>query len=133
MSNKKNWGCFLDLFLLTIVLAILSAIAIPQFTSIKTTPISSLIKNILVNGVKECIVRDADDETTNFVDAASLSLKDSRFKVIAISPNSCFKARGIPEDNTQTWFEIDYDPVTGKVSKTCGDSSKSGCDEGNTW
>ena len=51
MSNKKNWGCFLDLFLLTIVLAILSAIAIPQFTSIKTTPFSSLIKNILINGI----------------------------------------------------------------------------------
>ena len=85
MSNKKNWGCFLDLFLLTIVLAILSAIAIPQFTSIKKRPISSLIKDILVNGIKECIVRDADDKTTNFVDAASLSLKDSRFKVIAIS------------------------------------------------
>ena len=41
----------------------------------------------------------------------------------------------------QKWFlfkliekaEIDLNNETGEVSKTCGDSSKPGCDEGNTW
>ena len=84
MTNKKNWGCFLDLFLLTIVLAILSAIAIPQFTSIKKPPINSWMKNVLVNGVKECIVREADNQTTRFGDVPSFSFKPSEFKIVSI-------------------------------------------------
>ena len=33
----------------------------------------------------------------------------------------------------ETWFQIEVDTKTGKVSKTCGDSTKLGCKEGNTW
>ena len=107
--------------------------SLPQLISIKTSPINSVMKNVLINGVKECIVRDADDKTTNFNDIASFSGKYSRFKVKAISTNSCFKVRAIPEDNIQNWFQIYYDQETRKFSKTCGDPSKKGCDEGNTW
>ena len=32
-----------------------------------------------------------------------------------------------------TWFQIELDQNTGKVQKICGDSSKTGCSEGNTW
>ena len=32
-----------------------------------------------------------------------------------------------------TWFQIELDKTTGKIQKTCGDSSKQGCDRGNTW
>ena len=32
-----------------------------------------------------------------------------------------------------TWFEAEFDPKTGEVIKTCGDSTKPGCEEGNTW
>ena len=32
-----------------------------------------------------------------------------------------------------TWFQIELEPITGKVKKICGDSSKTGCYEGNTW
>ena len=32
-----------------------------------------------------------------------------------------------------TWFQIELDQTTGEVQKTCGDSSKPGCSEGNTW
>lgn len=32
-----------------------------------------------------------------------------------------------------TWFQIELDQNTGEVQKICGDSSKTGCKEGNTW
>ena len=32
-----------------------------------------------------------------------------------------------------TWFQIEIDQGTEEVKKTCGDSSKTGCEEGNTW
>ena len=32
-----------------------------------------------------------------------------------------------------TWFQIEVDQETEEVKKTCGDSSKPGCEEGNTW
>ena len=55
------------------------------------------------------------------------------FKIEAVDINSCYKAKAITNNDYYTWFEIDYDPETGIVSKTCGDASKSGCEEGNTW
>ena len=32
-----------------------------------------------------------------------------------------------------TWFQISINQVTGSIEKTCGDSKKFGCEEGNTW
>ena len=32
-----------------------------------------------------------------------------------------------------TWFQIEIDQRTEEVKKKCGDSSKTGCEEGNTW
>ena len=32
-----------------------------------------------------------------------------------------------------TWFQIEIDQITGEAQKKCGDSSKPGCDDGNTW
>ena len=32
-----------------------------------------------------------------------------------------------------TWFQIELNQITGMVKKICGDSSKPGCDLGNTW
>jgi hypothetical protein len=45
---------------------------------------------------------------------------------------SNIKASAIPENKKETWFQIEMDKKTGKVSKTCGDSSKPSCEEGNT-
>ena len=47
---------------------------------IKTPPINGWMKNALVNGVKECIVREADNQTTRFGDVPSFSYKSSEFK-----------------------------------------------------
>ena len=32
-----------------------------------------------------------------------------------------------------TWFQIELDQNTGKTKKICGNSSKPGCNQGNTW
>ena len=48
------------------------AMLLPQLISIKTPPINSVMKNILINGIKECIFRGVDG-TTDFIDIASLS------------------------------------------------------------
>ena len=93
----------------------------------------SEIKNILVNGIKECVVIASDNKTTNFSDAQSFLGNFRKFKIQPLDRNSCYKAKAVPTNNQHTWFEIDYDPETGTVSKTCGDSSKQGCEEGNTW
>ena len=71
--------------------------------------------------------------STNFIDALSFSGNYKGFKIQSIDPNSCFKAKAVPKTDQNTWFEIDLNNDTEEVSKTCGDSSKPGCDEGNTW
>jgi len=32
-----------------------------------------------------------------------------------------------------TWFQIEINQVNGKIKRTCGDKTKLGCKEGNTW
>ena len=37
------------------------------------------------------------------------------------------------KNSDATWFQIEIDQETEEIKKTCGDSSKKGCQEGNTW
>ena len=115
------------------VLVILIAISIPAFHNSRSYDYSPAVKYGLVSGVKECIVRDWDNQTTRFSDVQSFSGNYSKFKIESLDPNSCFKAKAVPTNNQNTWFQIDLNNLTGKVSKTCGDSSKPGCDKENTW
>ena len=114
-------------------LAFLIAIVIPSFENVKANPPSTAVQNGLVNGIKECVVRDSDDKTTNFLDAPSFGGNFSKFKIESLDPYSCYKAKAVPTTNENTWFEISIDEDTGAATKTCGDSSKPGCNEGNTW
>ena len=122
----QNWWIF------QLVILVLS-IMIPILITVRTYPSASSVKNGLVNGVKECSVRNYDKQTTRFSDVQSFQLDYPRFKIQSLDPNTCFKARAFPSTNQNTWFEIKMDEDTGAVTKTCGDSSKSGCKEGNTW
>ncbi len=116
------------------------------------------VKNGLANGVKECIVRQADNETTRFSGSQSFKGSYIGYEILPISdPKSdganCFAAVAEPISSYQkqfnwfsisriiwenkgrnnTYFSITLDPNTGVVTKTCGDSSKPGCNKGNTW
>ena len=125
-----NW---LQINLFFGVLGLISAILIPAFVGVMPNANVSAVQFGLVNGVKECLVLDVNNETTSFSDVLSFSGKYKGFQIKSINPESCFKAKAIPTDVGHTWFEIDFNAETGKVSKTCGDSSKQGCEEGNTW
>ena len=122
----QNWWIF------QLVILVLS-IMIPILITVRTYPSASSVKNGLVNGVKECSVRNYDKQTTRFSDVQSFQLDYPRFKIQSLDPNTCFKARAFPSTNQNTWFEIKMDEDTGAVTKTCGDVSKQGCNEGNTW
>ena len=125
-SLAQNWWIF------QFVILVLS-IMVPILITVRTYPSASSVKNGLVNGVRECSVRNYDKQTTRFSDVQSFQLDYPRFKIQSLDPNTCFKARAFPSTNQNTWFEIKMDEDTGAVTKTCGDSSKSGCKEGNTW
>ena len=93
---------------------------------------SSAMKNALITGIKECIVRDAENQSTSFSDVFR-NTQQYFFNVQPIDPNSCFKAKAISKSKIQTWYQLVYDPETEEVLKTCGDSTKLGCNKGNTW
>ena len=113
--------------------AVVLAVLLPAFQSPRSYNYSTAVKNGLVNGVKECIVLNADNQTTRFSDVQSFQGNYSQFKIESLDPNSCYKAKAVPTNDQNTWFEIDLNDETGDVSKTCGDSSKPGCNKGNTW
>ena len=94
------------------------------------------VKNNLATGLKECLVREIESETTTFKEVRSFSEKHSWskfFEIKPIDPDSCFKAQALSKSNKNTWFKIELDQTAGEFLKTCGDSNKPGCEEGNTW
>ena len=130
MNKKNTFNLLVGLFILTVF----AAIFIPAvYDPISPNVYSNQIKNELFTGIKECRLRNSNNLSTNFSDIRSFSALHSKFKIQPIDPNSCFKAKAIPNKEIYTWFEIVYDPETEEVLKTCGDSTKLGCKEGNTW
>ena len=95
-----------------------------------------LVKNRLINGLKECAIRNAEDLPTNFDSVTAFRSESTsylkNFQIIKTEKNSCFNVKAVPKKEIFTWFEIDT-KETGEVLLTCGDSSKPGCEEGNTW
>ena len=93
-------------------------------------------KNSIVNGIKECVVNQAENKPTTFKDVRTFSDGYSTllsFDIEPVDPDTCFKVKAIPKYSDNTWFEIDLNNETGEVFKTCGDPTKPGCEEGNTW
>jgi hypothetical protein len=130
-SLAQNWWT-LHIVLFPVLLFLL---ALPSFTVINPYH-SESAKNSIVTGIKECVVNQLDDKPTSFKDVRTFSdgySKLKSFDIKPIDPDTCFKAKAVPTNDWNTWFEIDLNNETGDVSKTCGDSSKPGCNKGNTW
>ena len=113
-------------------LAILMILAIPSSFEVSTYPpvFAYEVKKGLRRGIKECSIREAENKTTRFKDAMSFKENYEQFEIIPLDPNSCFRAKAVPTNDQNTWFEID---ATLGGSKRCGDSSKYECFKGNTW
>ena len=134
-QNNSNFiGClFLILSPFILFFILLSFVAVPAFMKISKNAISSMIKNVLNNGVRTCLNRDNRNLTTNFSDVPLFLESYSGFKIEALDQNSCFKAKALPAEKKDTWFEINLNAKTGEMIKTCGDSIKPGCEKGNYW
>tara|TARA_B100000212_G_scaffold240874_1_gene183543 strand:- start:227 stop:691 length:465 start_codon:yes stop_codon:yes gene_type:complete len=128
---------FNEFTFLIAIAAILFSAGFIQFNSLNEKVKLLVVKNSLESGIEECLMRSSKKQSINFTDALSFSRNYKGFKIQAIDPNSCFKAIAVPSTDQNTWFDIEMDEDTGAVIKTCGDSSKSGCEaslyEGNTW
>ena len=133
-----------ELVVVIAVLAILSAVAIPAFVGVQANARASAVKNGLVNGVKECVVRAADNKSTDFTDAQSFATA-SAFRGYTVGMNSktdsCYQAVATATDTTaDSNFTIVMNATTGAIEKTCTNDELAGCDgtengkaEAGTW
>ena len=127
-----------ELVVVIAVLAILSAVAIPAFVGVQANARASAVKNGLVNGIKECVVRAADNKSTDFTAAQSFAnagaYQGYTVGQVAIQggfANTCYSAVATPDDgDNDAKFTIVMNPSTGIVTKTCDNSDAPGCNEG---
>ena len=131
-----------ELVVVIAVLAILSAVAVPAFVGVQANARASAVKNGLVNGVKECVVRDADDQTTKYGDVQSFAGSYSGYTLAQDSSaygDSCYSAKATPDTSkakTEAVFAISLNSSTGVVSKTCVNPTgvtAPGCPSGQKW
>ncbi|MBO8205025.1 PepSY domain-containing protein [Prochlorococcus marinus] len=143
-KNKSNDylidGCLLIIlyalspFILCFV--VLSLVAIPNFPKVQSMARASSVKNGLLTVTRECVDRKTKNKADLTWNSIETFLDENEFigyEIQAIDQYSCFKAKALPLDGRDTWFEVDLNPKTGEVIKTCGDSTKEGCEDGNTW
>ena len=138
LSTKPGEQGFslVELVVVIAVLAILSAVAIPAFVGVQANARASAVKNGLANGVKECVIRSSDNQTTLFADAQSFPGNYNGYDVIAVAGNTtCYAAFA---DNTanpgvEADFQIVMNAATGNVAKTCTPASAPGCSAASDW
>ena len=138
LSTKPGEEGFslVELVVVIAVLAILSAVAIPAFVGVQANARASAVKNGLANGVKECVIRASDNQTTLFAQAQSFPGNYSGYNVIPVSGNAtCYAAfaDNTANPNTESDFQIVMNPATGQVDKTCSRANAPGCSANNDW
>ena len=131
-----------ELVIVIAVLAILSAVAIPAFNNVQDNAKASAVQNGLVNGLKECAVRDAENETNlRFNDVASFKdINAYRGFTLAVLPvgqaasgnndrpaDSCYAALAQGAANGNSDFSIFLRASDGVAIKRCTDATKAGC------
>ena len=124
-----------ELVVVIAVLAILSAVAIPAFVGVQANARASAVKNALVNGVKECVVRAADNKTTAWAEAQSYANPNAYqgYVIAEGADNTCYSALAdATSPAVDSDFSIAMDPSTGIVSKSCTNVNLPGCDGSET-
>tara|TARA_Y100001978_G_C23592423_1_gene384564 strand:+ start:116 stop:571 length:456 start_codon:yes stop_codon:yes gene_type:complete len=120
-----------ELVVVIAVLAILSAVAIPAFIGVQANARASAVKNGLANGVKECVIRAADNKTTLHADVQSFPGNYNGYTVTAVPSNTtCYGALATAANASESNFQIVLNPATGVVAKTCTVATAPGCDGG---
>ena len=134
LPNQKNLRIkpleegfsLVELVVVVAVLAILSVVAIPAFVKVAANAQASAVKNALINGIKECVNREADNKSTNFSDAQSFANPNAYDGYIVDSwaaprgfGDSCYSAYATAISPILGDFMISLDPSTGLLQKPC--------------
>ena len=132
LNNKPGEEGFslVELVVVIAVLAILSAVAIPAFVGVRANARASAVKNGLVNGVKECFVRDTDKKSTDFADAQSFATPDAfdGYLLAEGTTEDCYSAVATAQNDGDSDFTIVMNSNTGVITRTCSNVNATGCD-----
>ncbi len=145
LSTKPGEEGFslVELVIVIAVLAILSAVAIPAFNNVQNNAKASAVQNGLVNGLKECAVKDAEGAAAadmEFADVASFSDVNAfrGFTLVALAANagdgndrganSCYAAQATGDTGMAT-FTIFLRASDGVAVKRCNNANLPGCSQ----
>ena len=145
LSTKPGEEGFslVELVIVIAVLAILSAVAIPAFNNVQDNAKASAVQNGLVNGLKECAVKDAEGAAATdmeFADVASFSdvnaFRGFTLAQLAVGEaasgnndrpaDSCYAAQATGDTGNAT-FTIFLRASDGVAVKRCTDPALPGC------
>ena len=130
-----------ELVVVIAVLAILSAVAIPAFNNVQNNAKASAVQNGLVNGLKECAVRDAENETDLTFDSVASFSDPNAFRGFTLTTlavglaasgnndrpaDSCYAAQATGDTGNAT-FTIFLRASDGVAVKRCTDANAPGC------
>ena len=143
LSTKPGEEGFslVELVVVIAVLAILSAVAIPAFNGVQANARASAVKNGLVNGVKECVILDADNKTIapwNVVQSFKGTFNGYTLGQYSGKTDNCYSAYATADASKTAeanfWIEYKSD---GTVDKGCEDAAFPGCNgtagSAGTW
>ena len=116
----------------------------PSFVLSRNDIYTKEVKGALNDEVTKCIIFEFDSRRIR----SKISPGNALYKTyIPKSQNECTVYKSQPRNFKSglrnilfwnrnldaTWFQIEIDQTTEEIKKKCGDSSKPGCEEGNTW
>ena len=144
LSSKPGQEGFslVELVVVIAVLAILSAVAIPAFTNVQANARAAAVQNGMVNGLKECAVREAENEADLSWNSVASFSDVTAFRGFTLSAmtgtnrgnDSCYAVEAISRPSGQNaTFSVYLDPDTGAAVKACDDADKAGCNDDLTW
>ena len=148
LSKKPGEEGFslIELVVVIAVLAILSAVAIPAFTNVQANARAAAVQNAMVNGLKECAVREAENEDDLTWDSVASFKNATAFRGFTIrelangqngndrETDSCYGVEAISRPAGQnSQFQVFLRASDGVAVKRCGDPTKAGCATGNEW
>tara|TARA_S200000501_G_scaffold343576_1_gene354644 strand:- start:1106 stop:1591 length:486 start_codon:yes stop_codon:yes gene_type:complete len=131
-----------ELVVVIAVLAILSAVAIPAFTNVQANARAAAVQNGMVNGLKECAVREAENETDLTWDSVASFSDVNAFRGFVLSAlnssnrgtDTCYAVLATSNPAGQNSnFTVYLDANTGAAVKQCTITTKPGCKAGNLW
>lgn len=108
----------IELVVVIAVLAILSAVALPNFLGVQKDAQVASAKNTLATVVKECVTNGLRGQDTEFADVQAAKGKLNGFVMAAINASSCYSAKATGEGDLPD-YSIVYTPNDGVTTKAC--------------